>query len=638
MNRLLLYAILAFVVFPPVIKAQSSCTSLRYQDTIFHSVAQTDSIYFASAVPFLSSTPENLYLDIYEPANDTLKNRPVIVYQFGGGFVIGWREEPDIPQFATYFAQLGYVVATIDYRIGLNPTDTSSGIRAFYRGTQDQRSAIRFLSQNAQQFGIDTTRIILTGTSAGCFTSFANCYMSDSDWPSIIHGISGDPTDLGCMDCSGNTDLGHHIPRPLAMINMWGAMLDTTFITLPKGVPTVSFQGTLDDIVPYSVGYPFQLPFVFPIVYGGLPIHQRMSDLGILESWHPLDGYSHEPELLAPWLNDTIYNYSRKFLWPLLKPQTSAITGDSVVCKNAVATYSVSNTPGSWYCWQLTGNGTIISNNNNAISVIWADTGLVGVSVVEMNDIDAQGDPKAFQTRVISHSQPNFTDSISQLQVSFTNTSLGATNSFWQFGNNDTSSAINPVENYSSPGHYHIELYTSNGYCTDSIGKNVRIDSCPVALFTAHLTGLTGVFVADSTNSNTYSWNFGDGDSASVAAVNVFHAYQQAGTYTVTLKVESALGCTSVDTLIIAITAPTAIENIAAGIPEIWCDNAEGCHIAIADGINATLQVFDVTGRELYTQSISGIYWFQTSALANGIYLIRVANETGTVVKKLIKQ
>ena len=109
-----------------------------------------------------------------------LKPGRLIVYQFGGWFLIGWREEPDIPQFATYFAQLGYVVATIDYRLGFNPTDTTSGMRECYRASQDERSAVRFLCQNAQQFGIDTSRIILTGTSAGCFTAFVNCYMGDT--------------------------------------------------------------------------------------------------------------------------------------------------------------------------------------------------------------------------------------------------------------------------------------------------------------------------------------------------------------------------------------------------------------------------------------------------------------------------
>ena len=96
------------------------------------------------------------------------------------------------------------------------------------------------------------------------------------------------------------------------MINMWGAILDTNMITAPKSIPLVSFQGTLDDLVPYTYGYPFMLP-VFPKVFGGLPIHDRMVSLGLLESWHPLVGYSHEPELLAPWLNDTIKTVLNQF-------------------------------------------------------------------------------------------------------------------------------------------------------------------------------------------------------------------------------------------------------------------------------------------------------------------------------------
>ena len=205
---------------------------------------------------------------------------------------------------------------------------------------------------------------------------------------------------------------------------MWGAILDTNYIQLFKNVPTITFQGNLDVIVPYTTGYPFELP-IFPTVYGAVPITERMEDVGILNQLHTLWGYGHEPELTAPWLNDTIYNYSREFLWPLLEPQTSAISGDSIVCTGAQALYSVVNTPGSWYCWQLTGNGNIISNNNNSIVVEWHDTGLVSVTVVEMSDIDAQGQPRNFQSRVIPHSQPDFSDSANQLQVTFTNTSLG---------------------------------------------------------------------------------------------------------------------------------------------------------------------------------------------------------------------
>jgi len=634
MKKLLLVFIVSLVCHA-TISSQGNCTSLRYQDTIFHAVQQSDNYLFGSAVPYGSTTPQDLYLDIYQPANDTLRLRPLIVYQFGGGFVIGWREEPDIPQYATYFAQCGYVVATIDYRIGLDPLDTGSTVRAFYRGVQDERSALRYLCQNAAQFGIDTSRIILTGTSAGCFCAFANVYMNDSLRPAPTYGTTLEPTDMGCMDCSGNTDFGHHIPRALAIFNMWGAILDTNYILTRLGVPTISFQGTLDDLVPYTYGYPFQLP-VFPPVYGAVPISQRQTSQGILHELHPLVGYGHEPELTAPWLNDTIYNYGRKFLWPLLKPQTGAITGDSIVCKNGIANYSVPNTAGSKYCWQLGSNGTIIQNNNNSISVTWQDTGTVTVSVTELNNIDAQGNTQSFQTQVIGHSSPGFTHTANQLQVTFTNLSAGATGNYWTFGNGDTSTVSNPVENYAAPGSYNIELYTSNGYCTDSAKGSVTVDTCPVARISGQITGMNGIFVVDTTNTVSYVLNFGDGDSISTPVTHLFHQYLHYGNYVVTLRVTNTMGCVSTDTIHVSIETATGINEVSDEQPVVICDPT-GCHISLT-GETMTLEVFDITGRKIFTQQIPDSYYFETAPLAQGIYLLKVSGPASVTVKKIMKQ
>ena len=463
--------------------------------------------------------------------------------------------------------------------------------------------------------------------------------MVDSDWPACIHGLPGDTPDLGCMDCSGNTDLGHHIPHLLAMINMWGAMLDTNLITVPKSIPLVSFQGTLDDLVPYTYGYPFTLP-VFPKVYGGLPIHDRMSSLGILQSWHPLVGYSHEPELLAPWLNDTIYNYSRKFLYPLLLPHTSPISGDSIACTGAPVVYSVVNTPGSWYCWQIAGNGHIISNTGgNSLTVAWQDTGIVSVTVTEMNDIDAQGSSESFRTTVIGHSQPGFTDSINQLHVAFTNSSVGSVGSYWNFGNNDTSTGVNPVENYTSPGRYTIWLYISNGYCVDSTSRTISIDSCPVAHFTYQLTGMNGFFYADTTNVHIYNWNYGDGDSASVSSPHVFHQYQNTGSYTVLLGVENEMGCKSSDTVVVEIAkAPTGINKLNNNSISVACDLLNGCEVRFTAPGQYTLEVYDLLGRKLASETINGDYFMHTADLQSGVYLLKVFNGNQTFVKKFVKQ
>ena len=167
MKRVLLHIILVCGLLPHAF-SQSTCNSLRYQQPVFQNVNFTSGVYFATAIPYgVIPIPQDLYLDIYAPAGDTVTRRPVVLYQFGGGFLIGTRYEPDIPFYATYLAQCGYVVVSIDYRLGFNPLDGSSIDREFYRAVQDQRAALRFLFQNAAQYGIDTNSVFTTGSSAG---------------------------------------------------------------------------------------------------------------------------------------------------------------------------------------------------------------------------------------------------------------------------------------------------------------------------------------------------------------------------------------------------------------------------------------------------------------------------------------
>ncbi|HWB62563.1 MAG TPA: PKD domain-containing protein [Chitinophagales bacterium] len=636
MKGILRLVITGFLCWPFVAGAQANCATQRYIDTVFHSVKIDTGIYFGTATPYgLLAQPQDLYLDFYQPAGDTALLRPLIIYQFGGGFVIGWREEPDIPQFCNYFAQLGYAVATIDYRIGLDPLDTNSTVRAYYRGVQDERAAIRYLCQHAQQYRIDTSRIILTGTSAGCFCAFGNTYTDDSDRPASTYGSTLEPTDMGCMDCSGNNDYGRRIPKIKAIVNMWGAIFDTSFIQLWKAVPTISFQGDQDVLVPYTYGYPFQLP-VFPKVYGALPIHYRMDNVGILNELHPLVGYGHEPELLAPQLNDTIYNYSRKFLYPLIRPNTSAITGDTEVCLKSNAHYSVVNTPGSWYCWQLNGNGSIIQNTGNAITVTWNDTGTVSVSVTEQNNIDASGVTQSFQTRVIARPHASFGYNINQLEVATWNMSAEASSYDWSFGNGDTTSCVNPIENYPSGGTYTITLIAANGFCADTFANSVTIDSCPVAGITYTLNNRNAFFYGDTTNTLQYSWNFGDGDSISISTPNIFHQYAQSGTYTVVLTVKNQLGCVTSDTTQVTINT-TGISNEPLTGFLVNCDLNGRCRIAANNNSTYLLQVMDLTGRVLYNTVTTGDFITESANLSAGVYLLRIYAGQTTLVRKFVK-
>jgi acetyl esterase/lipase len=99
---------------------------------------------------------QELLLDIYRPA-DSRKPLPVIVFLHGGGWFTGSRKMA--PDLKRYFAQDGYAMVSIDYR--LTPSIT------FPSNLEDVKTAIRWIRANSKAYNLDSNRIGLWGTSAG---------------------------------------------------------------------------------------------------------------------------------------------------------------------------------------------------------------------------------------------------------------------------------------------------------------------------------------------------------------------------------------------------------------------------------------------------------------------------------------
>lgn len=96
-------------------------------------------------------------LDLYLPVTPIRRPAPVIVFLHGGGWSGGTRTTG--PDFTRYFAQDGFAMASIEYR--LTPSVTFPG------NVEDVRTAVRWLRANAATHGLDPERICLWGTSAG---------------------------------------------------------------------------------------------------------------------------------------------------------------------------------------------------------------------------------------------------------------------------------------------------------------------------------------------------------------------------------------------------------------------------------------------------------------------------------------
>src|SRR5215831_11706639 len=81
---------------------------VRYRDPVFNTVTVTSNVTYGSAVNLENQTIP-LLLDMYQPAGDTVTNRPAIVWVHGGSFCCGNRTSAEIVDDATTFAKQGYV-------------------------------------------------------------------------------------------------------------------------------------------------------------------------------------------------------------------------------------------------------------------------------------------------------------------------------------------------------------------------------------------------------------------------------------------------------------------------------------------------------------------------------------------------
>jgi acetyl esterase/lipase len=115
-----------------------------------------DSVKAISDVLYKEVNGRSLYLDIYRPKGDAKPN-PLILVFHGGYWKAG--DKADTRFHALRFADMGYTVASVGYRL--------SGEAAYPANVEDLFDAVRFLTKNADTYGIDPNRIATFGGSAG---------------------------------------------------------------------------------------------------------------------------------------------------------------------------------------------------------------------------------------------------------------------------------------------------------------------------------------------------------------------------------------------------------------------------------------------------------------------------------------
>lgn len=296
-------------------------------------------IYLNRVQRLIATKDLDLDMDLYyprEPLKEDERRRPLLILIHGGAFYNGDKKSIGFPEMGQHFAERGYVVASINHRLGFKLLAADAD-RAGYRALQDTHAAVCYLIENADEFGIDTTMIFSAGTSAGAITALNLAFMREENRPESTrsNGVAGwlsstlssglqlinrgarlfgfnwdiDPENI-CKELGLDTDLGpinmvsDSLSRPFqikAVVNMWGALHSLDVLKNSPHTDILSFHGDADRIVPYDYGYPFNgvlEPYIDSLLVGVPklmePIRKWLANGKPLNEWafNPIYGSS----------------------------------------------------------------------------------------------------------------------------------------------------------------------------------------------------------------------------------------------------------------------------------------------------------------------------------------------------------
>lgn len=116
----------------------------------------------------------NLSLYIFNP-EDYGANRSVILFFNGGSFKKGPLTPTQFQHQAKYFSTLGLVTICVDYRNGHDEKFTP------VQAICDVKSAVRWVRENSEELGVDPSKVIVCGASAGGYIAVSSIMFSELD-------------------------------------------------------------------------------------------------------------------------------------------------------------------------------------------------------------------------------------------------------------------------------------------------------------------------------------------------------------------------------------------------------------------------------------------------------------------------
>lgn len=223
----------------------------------FNNTTIIKNIRYGPIPEFVIDSTSDRILDLYLPKKIAEKELlPVLIYLHGGGFVNG---DKGMVELCSNIANQGFAVVSINYRLTLKYKKESGAScsgnmakglpisgkfhtvlnEAIKNASDDAISAMQWIKDNALEYGLNTKKVVIGGSSAGAMTALFVAYSSKQK----VLTIKG-------------------------VLDFYGGLENVNVIT-KDAPPVLIYHGDLDETINISYSY---------------AVMQRMNEIGSKES------------------------------------------------------------------------------------------------------------------------------------------------------------------------------------------------------------------------------------------------------------------------------------------------------------------------------------------------------------------
>lgn len=325
----------------------------------------------------------------------------------------------------------------------------------------------------------------------------------------------------------------------------------------------------------------------------------------------------------------------------IITVQDNAIAGYNYTINDLEVVFTNTSQSANNYTWDFGDTNSSIETNP---SHTFSEAGSYTVSLTATGPCGSE----TFSQTIMIGAPPlaNFSSNVvaacAPFPVQFFNESMGTYESInWSFpgGMPNSSTEDNPVILYSTPGNYSVSLSIDGtlGANTSSVIDYLEIVAVPEPDFSfIILDGGTVIFNNASTDADSYSWDFGDGNNSNEESP--VHTYSSPGVYTVSLNASNPY-CAKAISIDIAVML-TSTENLEQPKAyRLFPNPSSGLfHLNFQSSVEEffEMSIYTSQGQLVYRQELEQDQEINLSTVAQGIYLVEIKSAKHIWVEKLL--